>query len=89
MNSAAQTPMAKDEVCSGTPDMDARRKAWAPAKRQNTIQPFARRRAMPMDYQAEAASPESFIRSSRMPCAIRNASSSDWLAFRRGSQAVW
>ena len=32
---------------------------------------------------------KSFMRSSRMPWAIRKASSSAWLALSRGSQAVW
>ena len=84
-------PMANSEEASGNPLASAMRKACAPAKRQNTTQPFASSRAIPISdaHQADAARPASFMRSSRMPCAIRKASSSAWLALRRGSQAVW
>ena len=84
-------PMAKEEDGSGNPVASAMRKACAPATRQNTTQAFASNRAIPIKRcpcQADAARPASFMRSSRMPWAIRNASSSAWLALRRGSQAV-
>ena len=40
--------MAKPEAGSGTPLASAIRKAWAPAKRQNTTQAFANNLAMPI-----------------------------------------
>ena len=90
VNRKTQMPMAATEVASGNPLISAKRSACAPAKRQKTIQPFASkpRNAHYARNQADAASPECFMRSSRMPWAIRKASSSAWLALSLGSQAV-
>ena len=47
-NNNTQMPMAKAEPSSVRPLAMAMRTACAPANRQNTIQPFAKRRAIPM-----------------------------------------